>query len=104
MVAEGCFVSSEAKITFGCHWAWALLKQGRPLEARAALDKVPYTCAPELLFTAACMACATGELGFARSLISDAISFSIDPDAMKLRALEEPELETIWRSDADATE
>ena len=86
MVAEGCFVSSEAKITFGCHWAWALLKQGRPLEARAALDKVPYTCAPELLFT------------------SDAISFSIDPDAMKLRALEEPELETIWRSDADATE
>ena len=104
LVAEGCFVSSNAKITFGCHWAWALLKQGRTQEARAALDKVPYTCAPELLFTAASILCATGELEFARSLISDAISFSIDPDAMKLRALEEPELEGVWRSDADATE
>ena len=101
MVAEGCFVSSEAKLTFGCHWAWALLKQGRVQEARAVLDKVPYTCAPELLFTAACILCAVGELELARSLISDAISFSIDPDAMKLRALGQPELESIWRSDTD---
>ena len=99
MVAEGCFVSSEAKITFGCHWAWALLKQGRPLEARAALDKVPYTLAPELLFSGACVSCATGEYELARSLISDAITFSIDPDAMKLRAMEEPELEMIWRDE-----
>lgn len=99
MVAQGCFESSEASITFGCHWAWALLKQGRPLEAKAALDKVPYTLAPELLFTGACISCAVGELEFARSLISDAISFSIDSDAMKLRALDEPELETIWRDE-----
>jgi hypothetical protein len=99
MVAEGCFESSEAKLTFGCYWAWALMKQGRALEARAALDKVPYTCAAELLFTSACVLCATGELDLARSLISDAIAFSIDPDAMKLRALEQPELESIWRSE-----
>src|SRR5688572_24938742 len=99
MVAAGCFESSDAKLTFGCHWAWALLKQGRAQEARTALDKVPYTCAPELLFTSACVLCATGELELARSLISDAISFSIDADAMKLRALEQSELESIWRSD-----
>ena len=91
-------MKDEAQIIFGCHHAWALLKQRRPMEARAALDKVPYTCAPELLFTGACILCAMGEMDFARSLISDAITLSIDSNAMKLRALEEPELEPIWRN------
>ena len=69
MVAEGCLasVTDVTRIPFACHHAWALLKQGRVQEARAVLDKVPYTCAPELLFTAACILCAVGELELARS-------------------------------------
>ena len=43
----------------------------------------------------------SGRVGTRKELISDAISFSIDPDAMKLRALGQPELESIWRSDTD---
>src|SRR5688572_6885882 len=76
MVADGCLalVTDVTKIPFACHHAWALLKQGRAPEARATLDKVSYTCAPELLFTSACVLCALGELELARSLISDAIS------------------------------
>ena len=98
MLAEGCFATSKdvQRIPFSCHHAWALLKQGRPDDAKAVLDRVPYTCCPELLFTAACVLCALGELELAKSSLSDAIAFSIDSDAMKLRALDQPELEGIW--------
>ena len=96
-VAEGCLGSGIENIPFACHHAWALLKQGNPKKAHAALKSVPYECAPELLFTHACVECALGNLDAARTFIADAITFSLDSKAMKLRALDEPELENAWK-------
>jgi hypothetical protein len=95
-VAEGCLGTSIENIRFACHHAWALLKQGRGNEAKEALERMPYSCCPELLFTKACVHCSLSELESARRLIADAITFSIDSDAIKLRVLSEVELEAIW--------
>lgn len=52
IVAGGCRSGTAPEhIPFARHHAWALLKQGRISEAEAALDAMPYTCAPDLLFT-----------------------------------------------------
>ncbi|HEX7859113.1 MAG TPA: hypothetical protein VF773_02170 [Verrucomicrobiae bacterium] len=58
-VAAGCLASTKdlERIPFACDLAWALLKQSKPDDAKAALGKVPYTCCPELLFTGACVTC-----------------------------------------------
>jgi hypothetical protein len=48
--------------------------------------------------TRACVLCANGETEWARTVLADAITFSIDSNAMKLRALEEPELEKLWKN------
>jgi hypothetical protein len=62
IVAAGCSGRKIEHIPFACHHAWALLKQNRSLEALAVLERVPYTCAPELLFTRACALCTFGEI------------------------------------------
>jgi hypothetical protein len=99
IVAAGCSGRKIEQIPFACHHTWALLMHNRPLEALAALEKVPYTCAPELLFSRACVLCALGEVDQSRNFLSDAIIFSIDSNAMKLRALGEPMLARIWADD-----
>lgn len=99
IVAAGCSGPKIEQIPFACHHAWALLKQGRISEAEAALDAMPYTCAPELLFTRACVPCAKRETERARTILADAITFSLDSNAIKLRALEEPMLEKVWRDE-----
>lgn len=90
MLASGCSGRKVDQIPFAFRHAWTLLKQNR------AVDAVPYTCAPELLFTRACVRRALGQTDGARELLSDAITFSIDSGSMKLRALDEPRLAAVW--------
>ena len=100
-VAAGCFEASNGEVLFLCYWTWAVLKQGDAVEAEAILDRYgDYRGkkSPEFCYTVACVLAALGK-GDPIIWLLEAFRLSKDTDALKLRALDEPMLEKVWRDE-----
>ena len=102
MLSEGCYASG-GHIQFLNHHAWALMKQGRREDAEAVLEMHNDDRTKQDLEYCFTFACVLGSLGKCDAIkwLQIAFDLSDDPTALKLRALEQPELEPVWRNESD---
>jgi len=98
MLAHGCYESSSHDVTFLSHWLWALMKLGRNERVAELLvetsDANSFDC--EFCYTAGCVMASLNNPGAARMWLTKAFTLSGDPDKLRLRGLDQPELEKLW--------
>jgi hypothetical protein len=98
MLAHGCYESSSKDVTFLCHWLWALLKLGRIESAMAVAEEgvEKNSHDAEFCYAGACIFAAANDLMAARTWLGEAFDCAKEPEELKLRALEQPELSELW--------
>jgi hypothetical protein len=73
-------------------------KQGNTVKALSVLvsqaEKFPTS--PTLAYFLACYSCSLDKIGEAEKWLHEAFTRCVDPQKMKLRAMDQPELEKLW--------
>jgi len=103
MIAEEGAATYPEVRSFHTHWAWALHRQGRTEEGLGVATRAA-TQFPDSGAVAYALACLYGALDRrpeAREWLALAFERTHDPDKLKLRALDQPELFFLWE-EADA--
>src|SRR5262249_12029829 len=103
MIADGAASAYPEKRTFHAHCAWAKHRQGRTEEGlqllMGVIDRFPRS--GQLAYAIACLNRALNRVDEAKEWLAKAFERDDDPNKMKLRAIDQPELYFLWE-EADA--
>ena len=98
ILAESCYGAHPQEAQFLIDWAWAEYRQGRRERAAVILlhesDRFPGSEA--LAYDLAIMLASLDRLPEARDWLARAFELASEPDRLKLRALDDPELARLW--------
>ena len=100
ILAKGFYEATPSE-EFLLHFAWAEYKLGNVHKAAVLLlhESGRFPESAEVAYRVACLLAVLGRIAEARDWLSKAFELSLAPDKLKLRALEDPELEKLWREE-----